>query len=691
MRRREFMAVAGSGAAWLAFSGKGIATVAPATEDTRKRAAELVSKMSFDEKVLMMGPTVGPFATTDYSNPYRTNNTHGCERLGIPGIRFADGSRGIRFTGATCFPCAMARGATWDRELEKRVGSVIGYEGRAGGANFFGGVCINVLRHPSWGRSQETFGEDTYHLGRMGSATVTGVQNHMMACTKHFTANSIDLTRHIVDVSIDERTLREIYFPHFKACVDAGTASVMNAYNSVNGKTCSANKRLLTDVLKEEWGFPGFVLSDFGSIKSTIPAARAGCDVEMDRRVHYDWKLKWAVKTGLVDEARIDDAVTRIVSEQLRFIHLEDDPSYKKEKLGNEEHATVARETSEKSMVLLKNEDNALPLSRKGLSSIAVIGELADMENLGATGSTAFTPAYVIKPLDGIKNAAGNLEVIYDDGTDPDSAARKASSADAAIVVTGLTAKDENEGSDRLRLELPEEQEDLIKKVAAANSRTIVVIQGGGAVVMESWRHDVPAILMSWYSGMEGGNAVGRILFGDANPSGKLPITFPKSKDQLPPFNNKSLKVEYGYYHGYRWFDKNGLEPAYYFGHGLSYTSHKYSDLSLDRKTITPDGSISASFKITNTGDVASEEVAQLYVSCKNSRVHRPVKDLKAFAKVALAPGETKTVRLSVPARDLAFYDVDTADWEVEKTGYRVLVGPSADNGLLMGADFEVA
>jgi beta-glucosidase len=660
-------------------------------DEIEARVRKLVSQMSLDEKIAMMAGIPTIFSKVNEDNPFRTNNTPGCSRLGIPGIRFVDGSRGIRFTGATCFPAAMARGATWDPELEQRVGNVIGYEGRAGGANFFGGVCINLLRHPSWGRSQETFGEDPYHLGRMGSSVVTGVQNHMMACTKHFAGNSIDKSRHYVDVRMDERTLREIYLPHFKACVDAGTASIMNAYNSLNGEPCAQNTHLLREILKGEWKFPGFVLSDFGSIKETVASANAGCDVEMDRRIFYDWKLRLAVEAGLAPVKNIDEAVARQLRQQLRFIHLEGGPGYDVKKLGGATHAAIARESAQKAIVLLKNEKQALPLDRDSVKTLAVIGELADRVNLGATSSTAFTPSYVITPLAGIKRAAGKTEILHEDGLNLEAAKKAAARADAAVVIVGLTARDENEGFDRLRLTLSDSHEALIQAVADANPRCIVVVVAGGAVIMERWKNQVPAIVMAWYSGMEGGNALAEVLFGEVNPSGKLPIIFPKAANQLVPFDNQAAVVSYGYYHGYRWFDKKNLEPAFPFGFGLSYASFKYDKLKLSENKIGRDDRLTATVELTNLGNRAGEEIVQLYVGYKGSKVDRPVKDLKAFSRVALKPGETRTVSLELKAESLAFYNVARKDLEVEPIEYVVSVGPSSKKESLLSDSFTIS
>ena len=692
MDRRLFLKVSAVASSIMAFPRRVWSAGARLSESAiAQKVKDLVGQMTLDEKIAMMAGVLGPF-TQVKDSPFRTNNTPGCERLGIPGIRFVDGSRGIRFKGATCFPAAMARGATWDPALEERVGNVIGYEGRSGGANFFGGVCINLLRHPSWGRSQETFGEDPYHLGMMGAAVVRGVQNHMMACTKHFAGNSIDKSRHYVDVRMDERTLREIYLPHFKACVDAGTASIMNAYNTLNGEPCAQNSHLLSGILKNEWGFKGFVLSDFGSLKSTAASANAGCDVEMDRRRFYDWKLKSAVQTGRVKIDTINEAVSRQIGQHLRFIHLEGSTDYDRSKLGGPEHAAISRECAQKAAVLLKNENKTLPFKRGEIKTLAVFGELADKVNLGATGSTAFEPSYTVTPLQGIRRAAGkNIAIIFDDGVDLISARDKAEHADAAVVVVGLSHLDENEGFDRLNLNLSDKHEALIREIASANPKTVVVIEAGGAVTMEAWKDQAPAILLAWYGGMEAGNAIADVIFGDVNPSGKLPIVIPKSNEQLYPFDNKARKVEYGYYHGYRYFDKHGLEPAFPFGFGISYTAYKYSNLRLAQKTIGRSGKLVARVDVRNAGDVAGEEIVQLYVGYNGSKVDRPIKELKAFARVALKPGETKTVTLEVPAADLAFYDPDSAGWRVEEIEYLVQVGPSSNKQDLLSESFRVA
>ncbi|HUT55787.1 MAG TPA: glycoside hydrolase family 3 C-terminal domain-containing protein [bacterium] len=693
MDRRDFLKTAGVGAAVAAAPGAMWAkTAALGRDEIEERVRELLGKMSLSEKIKQMSGNVIA-NTIHFAQGYgkvHTVNTPDNKRLGIPGIRFIDGPRGINIEGSTCFPVAMARGASWDLDLMRRVGGAMGYEARAWGANYFGGVCINVLRHPSWGRSQETFGEDPHHLGVLGVAETKGLQDHVMACAKHFTANSIDLSRHYVDVRMDERTLREVYLPHYKMCVDAGVASFMSAYNQLNGELCGHNHHLLTDILKNEWGFPGFVVSDFTlGVKATVPAAKAGLDVEMPSTMYYGPRLKAAVKQGKAPLAAIDQAVTRILREKLRFIHLED-AAYDRKKIAGPEHVALAREAAEKSIVLLKNESGALPL-QDGIKSIAVLGELADTGNIGDHGSSVVRPPYVITALAGIRQRAGAIKVMYEAGADPAAAEKAAAGADAVIVVAGCDYRDEGEGFDRVRLSLSDRHEKLVRIAAGANPRAVVVLEGGGAITMEGWRDKVPAIVMAWYPGMEGGTAIAGVLFGDVNPSGKLPAAWPESADQLFPFDNKAKTVQYDRYHGYRWFDKKGLEPAFPFGHGLSYTQYKYSNLRLDRERIGPDGKVTASVDVTNTGGRDGEEIVQLYVGAPGSKVDRAIKELKAFTKIKLAAGDTKTVSLQVSAKDLAYFNQDTNAWEIEPLEYRILVGPSSRAEDLMGAGFKIS
>ncbi len=688
------------------------------SEQIEAKARELLRQLTLDEKIEIMDGDppfwagMAEMMGGGYANhPWNAGVIPG---RSFPGIRFADGPRGIVMEGATTFPVSMARGASWDVSLEERIGDVIGRELRALGGTLFGGVCINLLRHPAWGRAQETYGEDPCHLGEMGAALVRGVQRHAMACAKHFALNSMENARFKVDVTIRPRALHEIYLPHFKRVVDEGVAAVMSAYNSVNGEWCGQNKVLLTDILKKQWGFTGFVLTDFiFGMRDARKAALAGQDLEMPFRMHYHRHLKRLVENGEVPLERIDDAVSRLLRQQIRLIKTGD---YPVEQVGNESNRALAQEAAEKSIVLLQNTGNLLPL--RAVRKMAVIGRLADMPNTGDSGSSNTRPAHVVTPLEGIRAALeGQAEVLYDDGCNIETAQAIAQKADVAVLVVGYDYRDEGEfldpktvqdlaflfpppspeempivqrfmqgmagqpeqeflsGGDRDRLTLHPDDEMLIQAIAAVNPHVVVVVMGGSAVIMEAWRERVPAILMLWYPGMEGGHALANILLGRVNPSGKLPFVIPRRAEDLPCFDKNATRIEYDLWHGYRKLERDGNAPAFPFGFGLSYTSYRYADLSLTKNRLGPSDTLQVSLDVSNTGVYAGEEVVQLYVSAIGSNVERAPKELKAFARIALRPGETRNVQLDVPISRLAYYDEARADWIVEQIEYEVLVG----------------
>ena len=661
-----------------------------------------LDELSLEEKVYLMsghGFIEQYLADEGQYNisPYQTGG--GNERLGLPKLMFTDGPRGVALGSSTCFPVAMARGASWDVALEERIGEAIGREARAQGSNFFGGVCINLLRHPAWGRAQETYGEDPWHLGEMGAALVRGVQRHnVVATVKHFACNSIENARFKVDVVVGERELREVYLPHFKRCIDEGVASVMSAYNKLNGRYCGHNRTLLRTILKEEWGFQGFVHSDFVKGVYGPDAVTAGLDVENPETTFFGDKLLEAVARGEVSDADVDEAARRILTTVVTFETRRDPERYDLSVVACPEHRALAREAAEKSAVLLRNESQRLPLSRDSLARVAVLGALADNASLGDRGSSFVRPPSAVSILEGLRSYLGNrVELLHDDASDLDSAVDTARSAEVAVVVVGYTHEDEGEfipaemsiegggkaaGGDRDSLSLSAADEALILAVAA-NACTVVVVIGGSAITMERWSHKVDAILMLWYAGMEGGHAAARLLFGEVSPSGKLPFTIPRDAADLPFFDKEAERIEYGLYHGYTLFDRDRIEPAYCFGFGLSYACFDYGVLrgTADGKTVT------LQCEITNTGDCAAEEVVQCYVGFERSAIDRPKKLLRGFSKLALDPGQSHEVVFELCANDLAYFDPNGGAWRVEPMVYTAWVTPTS--AVTHGPGFE--
>jgi len=649
------------------------------------RIDRVLAQMTLDEKVEEKHG--GPSTPVNGLYP-----TPAIARLGIPGFKMVDGPRGVSInTGnATAFPVASLRGATWDPELEERVGEAIGLECAAKGGSVLLAPVMNLLRHPRWGRSQETYGEDTYHLGRMGVGFVKGAQKHVLANAKHYAANSIENTRFSVNVGMDERTLREVYLPHFKAVVEeANVASIMSSYNLVNGFHSGENSHLLSDVLKGDWQFEGFVESDWlAGTTSTVPSAMAGLDIEMPLANFFGQPLIAAVEGdggvdgGAVPMSVIDESVRRILRRMFEYQLDAPAPMPPASVVESPEHEALALEVAQKGIVLLKNDAGVLPFDRSKLRSLAVVGSLSNVANLGDYGSSNVGPTITVTPLAGIRQAAGSVAVtsIPSDTLAP-SDLSGISAADAAVVVVGLTGNDEGEGvvstGDRASLELSATHAALIQAVSTANPRTIVVIEGGSAITVEGWIDGVKGLIDAGYPGVQGGVALAGILFGDVNPSGKLPVTVPMSEAQLPPFDNTSSEVTYGFLHGYRYVDHNADSPRFPFGFGLSYTRFSYANLSLSPPMV-PSGSLTVRVEVTNTGTVAGDEIAQLYVSAQGSAVERAVRDLKGFQRVHLDPGQTETVSFGLTAQDLAYYDVGRSAWVVEPVEYVISVGASS-------------
>ncbi len=671
-----------------------------------ERAKKIVDSLTLEEKVHLMSGRISleemiqgmkedPKKHYNYI-PYPAG---GIEEKGVPPMLFCDGPRGcVCDTGkTTCFPVTMLRGATFDTDLEERIGRAIGKEIRAYGGNLFGGVCINLPYNPGWGRSQETYGEESFHLGQMGSALVRGVQSeNVIACIKHYAFNSMEISRFKVNVECDKRTEREVYLPHFKDCIDAGAASVMSAYNLYKGTHCGHHDYLLNQVLKDEWDFDGFVISDFiWGIRDTVEAANGGMDIEMCCTLHFGEKLVKAVRDGLVPEERINDAALRIVRTLLAFTEA-DDKSYDQSVVGCQEHIDLALEAAEKGITLLQNNDNVLPFNRGKLKKILVLGKLADQEVIGDYGSSRVFPEYVITPLQGITNAASNAEVIHYNGEDLDHSKKLAQEADAVVFVVGYNHDDEGEyvsedqtdaytggiGGDRQDLGLHKEEIELIKAVGPVNKNSVAVLIGGNMIMITEWKDYVSAILMAYYPGMEGGTAIARIIFGDVNPSGKLPFVVPYEESHLPQVEWDTTQQFYDYYHGYAKLEKEGIEPLLPYGFGLSYTTFEVKDARFSKT----DEEVIAICTVTNTGDMDGAEVVQMYVGFKNSKVDRPVKLLRGFARVELKKGESKRVTISCPIDKLRWFNPETDSWELEKMDYQVYIGTSSANkDLLQG------
>lgn len=709
----------------------------PAGEDAAAVAAAFVGGLTLEEKlwcldgdeefwpglIRMAGRAEARVAGEGYSGrPYIAAQL---SRVGFPGIAFSDGPRGVVIGANTCFPVSMARGATWDPDLEERIGEAIGRELRACGATLFGGVNVNLLRHPAWGRAQETYGEDPHHVGEMGAALARGVQRYAMACVKHFALNSIDRARFQVDVSVDERALHEVYLPHFKRVIDEGVACVMSAYNSVNGAWCGENEMLLTTILRQEWGFKGFVISDwiFG-LRNPAQSVLAGLDIEMPFRQQRMQHLRAALAEGILSESDIDQPASRLVETLLRFDDVLSRPPPEPSIAASPQHRALAYEAALKSIVLLKNRDNTgaplLPIDPGGLRRVAVLGRLASTPNLGDHGSSNVVPPSVVTPLDGLRAALPEIEILASDGTDLEEASRIAQCSDAVVVVVGCTFEDEGEyisaqpellmatapprpaeiereqraprqraerenrrpgafatGGDRTSLALSEADQALIHTAVAANPATVVVLMGGSAILVEGWHEAVPAILMLWYPGMEGGRALADVVVGHASPTGRLPFVVPTDERHLPHFDPDATEITYGLLHGQWLLDHDQHEARYPFGFGLSYgVRASISDVAVD----VGDAALAVSAKLQNDGPRDVTEVIQIYAGARESDLERPEWRLVAFARTDVPAGGARRVALAIPYSRLGVR-IDGA-WVVEGGMYEIACGLHAHDPL---------
>ena len=625
-------------------------------------------------------------------------HTKPIERLGIPSIRMSDGPHGLRkevpnqqtSVPSTCFPTAVTTASSWDRELIKQMGQAIAQECQAEEVDIILGPAINIKRSPLCGRNFEYFSEDPYLSSQLATAYIQAVQSMGVGTSlKHYAANNQEYRRFTIDETIDERTLREIYLSNFEGAVKEGKPwTVMCSYNRVNGILASENKYLLTDILKEEWGFEGFVVSDWGAVDERVEGIKAGLDLEMPSSYGIgDQKIIEAVKIGKLDEKELDQTVERL----LKIIFKAVDNRNRGTTYDKQAHHKLARKIAGESMVLLKNQDNILPLKKEG--TIAIIGAFAKKPRYQGGGSSHVNPTKLDNALEEIeKLVQGKAKIIYEEGYNLDNdemnqelidkAKETAKKSNVAIIFAGLPDRYESEGYDRKHMKMPENHNKLIEEVSKVQPNTIVVLSNGAPVEIP-WIDKVKGLLESYLGGQAGGGAVADILFGEVNPSGKLAETFPKKLSHNPSYLNfpgEGNKVEYreGVFVGYRYYDKKEIEPLFPFGYGLSYTTFEYTDIIVDKKEITDKETIEVKVKVKNTGKVKGKEIVQLYVRDVESKVNRPEKELKGFEKIELAPGEEKTVTFKLDKRSFAYYNTEIRDWYVESGEFEILVGKSS-------------
>lgn len=714
----------------LAFNAKAQQALSIYLDDTKpmeERVEDALSKMTTKEKIAMI------HAQSKFSSP-------GVPRLGIPENWMTDGPHGIRpevlwdeweqasWTNDSCiaFPALTALSATWNRDMALLYGKNLGEEARYRNKNVLLGPGVNIYRSPLNGRNFEYMGEDPFLAGEMVVPYIKGVQSNGVAtCVKHFALNNQETNRHGVNVIVDDRALYEIYLPAFKAAVqEGGTWAIMGAYNKYKGQQACHNSYLLQDILRDEWDFDGVVVADWGGVHDTKEAIYNGLDIEFGtwtdgltwgRSNAYDNYYMAApylelIESGEVGTKELDDKVRNILRLSFRTTMDRNRPFGS---FGTDAHAKASRTIAEEGIVLLKNKNSLLPLDIKKHKKIAVIGENAVKMMTVGGGSSSLKVRYEVSPLDGIKNRAGNdFEVVYARGyvgdasgdyngvvsgqnlKDDRSAAelreealRVAKDADIVVFVGGLNKSDfqDSEGNDRKELELPYGQNELIYDLAKTNSKLVYVNISGNAVAMP-WEKEVPAIVQGWFLGTEAGNAIASVLFGDVNPSGKLTFTFPvqlqdNAAHALNAFpGDDEVTYKESIFVGYRWHEKQKIKPLFPFGHGLSYTTFKYSDIKADKATVNQDETLMVSVKVKNTGKRDGAEVVQLYISDTESSLPRPIKELKGFEKIYLKIGEEKTVTFSIAKEDLSYFDDKKHQWVAEPGSFKAIIGASSQD-----------
>jgi beta-glucosidase len=754
--------------------------VKPYTDDQvasdRQKAQQKMAGLTDSQKANQLRGTV----TGQYNDIERTwhdkNDTAYSDTGGILELKFRDASRGLNFAVesigsgyATAFPVSMARGASWDQDLEYRVGQAAGDEMVASGNTMLLAPCVNILRNPLWGRAQETYGEDSFALGRMGSAYTIGLQEYVASCAKHYAANNVEDDRQKANALMDEQTLREIYGRHFEMLArDAGISGVMASYNRVNNIYATEQKHLMTDILRGSaatggFDFKGLVLSDwwaiqnhqdFGSPSKMLAnnCMNAGLDIELGSNFNYS-TLEGSLQDQSLSRDVFEAAVTRVMAQKVRFNGTDVNPpgghvglkasvshytgfnnnpgGHSIDNNDQTGHIALAQEVAIKSMVLLKNDNQTLPIKRSSVSKIAVLGRTINYGMIGGSGANEQNGGIVdflrtvrtgdigssrvfidfaksSSPLQGITEAAGNAITVQ--GFD-NAAAAKTFNPDFVVVVVGLTPLDEGEqytmAGDRTTFDLDAKtsggQIQLINDAIAMNKPMVLVLEGGSVITIPSLAQ-LKAVVMAWYPGMDGGRALGKLLFGDANFSGKLPISWAKQVSDLPPFkDNAEGDVMMDYYLGYRYFDKiqkdnpgTAATPQFKFGHGLSYTSFTYANLQLPCSTVDENSTIDVTVDVTNSGSVAGDEVVFLFAGWPNTKARRSIKELKGFRKVHIEPGHTKRVHIPLRITDLKYFQTDagtnatTGKFVVEKDVVKIMVGGSSDETTLLSDTFTV-
>ncbi|NGP46854.1 glycosyl hydrolase [Bacillaceae bacterium SIJ1] len=634
-------------------------------------------------------------------------HTKPVERLGIPSVMVTDGPHGLRkqkqgndnlglfdSVPATCFPSAAGLAGSWDRELINKVGIALGKECQAEDVAVLLGPGANIKRSPLCGRNFEYFSEDPFLSSELAASHISGVQSQGVGTSlKHFAANNQEHRRMSTNAVVDERTLREIYLASFEGAVKKSQPwTVMCSYNQVNGEFASENKTLLTDILKDQWGHEGFVVTDWGAINERVQGLEAGLELEMpSSNGEGDKKIVEAITNGSLSEEVLDSAVERL----LTVIYMAVDQKRENATYDQEEHHELARKVASECMVLLKNQDNILPLKKDG--KLAVVGAFAKHSRYQGGGSSHVVPTKLDSVFDEMKKLAEEAEVNYADGYKLDSdeideelifeAKELASQSDVTVIFAGLPDRYESEGYDRTHLRIPTNHQRLIEAVATVQKNVIVVLSNGAPVEMP-WLGKVKGLLEGYLGGQAFGGAVADVLFGAVNPSGKLAETFPEKLSDNPSYLNfpgEGDTVEYkeGIFVGYRYYDTKEVKPLFPFGYGISYTTFEYTGITVDKKELMDNESVDVHVTVKNTGDLFGKEVIQLYVRDLESTVSRPLKELKAFEKVALQPGEETTVTFTLDKRSFAYYNVQLQEWHVETGEFKLLVGKSSADILL--------